>query len=172
MPPAATQADVEAAQKEAKRQALERGQTMFKGVPLLYGHDPAATVKAGRVLSQRNVDRLNDVHDNLIELEKMELPKTAKVMCKDCRLTLKAVMDEASTPEADVPEDKASEPKAAPITTEAAIQCVLSSDPVVLKRVRDAADAMLEVQKSDKQVAQYRKATKRTPAPSNGSAGK
>ena len=127
--------------------------------------------KAGRVLAQRNVDRLNDVHDNLIELEKMSdlQPKAAKVMAKDCRQTVKAIMDECSTPEADVPEDKGQ----SSAQSAAKLLGQISGDPVVLKRFHDATGAMLEVQKSDKLVAQYRKAiNKKTPAPQNGSAGK
>ncbi len=122
--------------------------------------------KAGRVLAQRNVDRLQDVHDNLVELEKMTdlQPKAAKVMAKDCRLTVKAIMDECSKPDADTPEET---------STDAAVKSILSTgDPVKLKRIRDAADAILEVQKSDKQVAQYKQLAKKTPAPRNVSAVK
>jgi hypothetical protein len=56
--------------------------------------------KAGRVLSQRNMDALGDVMADLEECSNMDMPRAAKAMVRGCVVKIKSVID-AATPESD-----------------------------------------------------------------------
>ena len=117
----------------------------------------AVDIKAGRVLSTRNYNRLKECLDDVDELLAMELSRPAKAMCERIKRTMAEIMDEA-TPAEDAPEE--AEPKAA--DPMAAAEVLLSSeDPVMLERVRHAIDTVLKSHRAANKAAKMKKLLRR-----------
>jgi hypothetical protein len=120
----------------------------------------APDTKGGRVLSQRNYDKLQGVHDDLAEIAKMEdCPRPAKALAKSAMAAVKEIMAEATPPQEE-PEQKA----AAHVTDLDAFRILLASkNPELIARAHKALGAFIEVARKDAKAEAYRKTITRNP---------
>jgi DNA polymerase III delta prime subunit len=102
--------------------------------------------KAGRVLSQRNYDKLHECLDDMDELIGMEMPRPAKAMCERVKRAIEEILDGAK-PDEQEPEETADAKNMGPLE---AAQLVLDSDDAdLLAGMRNAIDAVLRVKRAD-----------------------
>jgi SpoVK/Ycf46/Vps4 family AAA+-type ATPase len=129
------------------------------------------SVKAGRVISEANLKKLVSVKDDMESLKDMTLPRAGEALCERCITKLDSVIKSASKPEdnTDDPKTVAPDPThsvttdgAAVSTTNELLASVLTCDASneQLKRLRDAIDAIVEVEELDSKAEEYRKLTR------------
>jgi hypothetical protein len=115
-------------------------------------------VKAGRVLSQRNYDKLAECIDYLDDLEAMDLGRPAKAMCEKIKRTIGEIL-EGATPDEQEPEETAAAKAIEPL--EAAQALLESNDANLLSGVRNAIDAVLRVHRADAKATKFKKLLRR-----------
>jgi len=114
-------------------------------------------MKVGRTLSKVNVDKLQQVRDDLAELNGKELPRTVTALAERCMRTIDEVLNAANPIEDDDPQ-----PKSAKISDSEAADILLESkDANLLKRTGKIINALLSVHRADIKARDLRKLLRR-----------